>query len=47
MVINMSESDWISRSDSFMTLASICLSRGLLVQQLRRPVLRGATAFFV
>ena len=39
MVMNMSESDWFSRSDTFSVLAlgSICMSRALLDQKLRDP----------
>jgi hypothetical protein len=37
MVVNMSESDWFSRSNTFtmLALASVCLSRGLFDARLR------------
>jgi exopolysaccharide production protein ExoQ len=45
MVMNMSESDWFSRSDTFMVLAlgSVCMSRALLDEELR-GVRRPSTA---
>ncbi len=46
MVINMSESDWFSRSSNFtiLTLATACLARALLEHRARVPSVAGAEA---